>query len=413
MEFKALEKSGLWEALSAVGKRCYLPPGILSWSARGREEAEINATLGTARGPEKEIIAHGRDEAVTFYLPRLRNYFRELEPDDIVAYAPLAGLPQFRAAWREWTLYKLSADADKLASLMSQPVVVPGISAALFVAARLFLDEGEKFVTTDLRWENADNIFCRHLGTQIAPFALFERGKFNTQGMKEALLSISGQGEKVLLLLNLPNNPAGFSPLESEAQQIKKALAEVAEKSGKWVVVLLDDAYEGYVYEEACLRSSLFGLLTGTHPRLLVAKLDGASKELLFYGGRVGAVTFGLPQGLAEEIAPAVNSELEAKVAALARSTFSSTPRAPQALAARVLEAREDFLKERQAVIEVLKGRYLTLKASISKAQLCAPCPLTPDSSPSSTCRASGPVILRSISSPNIRSPLSPGKARV
>jgi aspartate/methionine/tyrosine aminotransferase len=248
---------------------------------------------------------------------------------------------------------------------MSQPVAVPGISAALFVAGRLFLDEGEKFVSTNFRWGNVNNIFIRHLGTQIVPFPLFDGDRFNTQGMKEALLSISGPGEKVLLLLNLPNNPAGFSPLESEAEQIKEALVEAAQKSGKWVVVLLDDAYEGYVYEEDCLQTSLFGLLTGAHPRLLVVKLDGVSKELLFYGGRVGAVTFGLPQGMPEEITQEVKGELEAKVAALARSTFSSTPRAPQALAARVLEAREDFLKERQAVIEVLKGRYRTLKEAL------------------------------------------------
>jgi len=35
MEFSALKKSGLWEALSLVGKRCYLPPGIISWGAQG------------------------------------------------------------------------------------------------------------------------------------------------------------------------------------------------------------------------------------------------------------------------------------------------------------------------------------------------------------------------------------------
>ena len=36
MEFLALKKSGLWETLSPVGKRCYLPPGIIYWGARGR-----------------------------------------------------------------------------------------------------------------------------------------------------------------------------------------------------------------------------------------------------------------------------------------------------------------------------------------------------------------------------------------
>ncbi len=377
MEYAALKNTGVWEALSVVGKRCYLPPGILFWSARGREEAEINATLGTARGLEKEIIQGGSEKSVTFYLPCLRNFFQELEPDEIFAYAPLAGLPKFRAAWREWTLYKLSSHREKLASLMSQPVVVPGISSALFVAARLFLDQAEKFVTTDLRWVNVDNIFCRNIGAEIVQFALFDGGKFNTEGMKEALFSTSEQGKKVVLLLNLPNNPAGFLPSESDAQEIKKALVEVAEEAGKWVVVLLDDAYEGYVYEEGILRNSLFGMLTGAHPRLLVVKLDGVSKELLFYGGRVGAVTFGLPEGLQEEIIPDIRSELEAKVAAISRSTFSSAPRVVQELAARVLEAREDFLQERRAVIEVLKERYRILKQALQelKSPLIRPLP--------------------------------------
>ena len=367
MEYSALKKSGLWETLSPVGKRCYLPPGIIYWGARGREEAEINATLATARGPEKEIIQGGRDATVSFYLPRLKNFFRGLEPDEIFAYAPIAGLPGFRAAWREWTLYKLSSHREKLASLMSQPVVVPGISAALFAAARFFLDESEKFVTTDLHWVNVDNIFCRNIGAEIVQFPLFDEGKFNTKGMKEALFSTSEQGDKALLLLNLPNNPTGFSPSERDAQEIKKALVEVAEETGKWVVVLLDDAYEGYVYEEGILRNSLFGILTGVHPRLLVVKLDGVSKELLFYGGRVGAITFGLPQGMPDEIKPRVLTELEAKVEAISRSTFSSAPRATQELAARVLEAREDFLQQRRAVIEVLKERYRIFKEALQE----------------------------------------------
>ena len=377
MEYSALKQSGLWEALSLVGKRCYLPPGIISWGARGREEAEINATLGIARGPEKEIIQGGRDVTLNFYLPCLKDFFRQLEPDEIFAYAPLTGLPRFRAAWREWTLFKLSAHREKLASLMSQPVVVPGISAALFVAARLFLDESEEFVTTDLRWVNVDNIFSRNIGAEIVQFPLFDGEKFNTKGMKEALLSTSQEAKKVLLLLNLPNNPTGFSPLENDAEEIKEALVEVAEEAGKLVVVVLDDAYEGYVYEEGALRTSLFGILTGAHPRLLVVKLDGVSKELLFYGGRVGAVAFGLPQGIPDEIRPCVLTELEAKVAAISRSTFSSAPRATQELAARVLEAREDFLQERRAVIEVLKERYRILKEALQnlKSPLTHPLP--------------------------------------
>jgi len=56
-------------------------------------------------------------------------------------------------------------------------------------------------------------------------------------------------GEKKVLLLNFPNNPTGYTPTEEEQKALVEAIKEAAE-AGKKVVVWVDDAYFGLVYED-------------------------------------------------------------------------------------------------------------------------------------------------------------------
>ena len=63
----------------------------------------------------------------------------------------------------------------------------------------------------------------------------------------------------------------------------------------KPIVVICDDAYNGFVYENDRITRSPFHELADADPaRVLPIKVDGATKELCFFGGRVGFVTFGV-----------------------------------------------------------------------------------------------------------------------
>ena len=51
------------------------------------------------------------------------------------------------------------------------------------------------------------------------------------------------------MLLNFPNNPTGYTPTEAEAKALTAEIRKAAE-AGNRIVVVLDDAYFGLVYEE-------------------------------------------------------------------------------------------------------------------------------------------------------------------
>ncbi|HPD15061.1 MAG TPA: aminotransferase class I/II-fold pyridoxal phosphate-dependent enzyme [Planctomycetota bacterium] len=369
MEFEALKKSGITNLLSAFGKSISLPQGIFYWTGRAKKEATIDATIGSAQGPESEIIAGAPDKAVTFYLPSVQRHFAGLKSEETVPYAPMLGLPDLRKAWRDWILRKVGPLRERVEPCLSLPAVTPGVTGGLFLAAKLFLDKDEVVVSPDRLWENYSNIVERHIGARIETFPFFEAGRFNLKGMQRKLLDTLAQQPKALLMLNFPNNPVGFNPPQDMVQPIVQALIEVVEQAGKPIVVLCDDAYEGYVYDPAALQRSMFGDLCDAHRRILPIKLDGISKEFLFYGGRLGCLTFGLPSGLDVD-RKTLQEELDNKLGGIVRSTVSNCTRPVQSAILKALGQLDQVLAERQRTVDVLGRRANLLKAEFAKVDL-------------------------------------------
>jgi len=369
MDYEALKKAGIVNLFSTLGRNIALPQGIFYWLGRAKKEAKINATIGSARGPESEIIPGGSDKQVTFYLPTVLECLRELESEAVFPYAPITGLPQLRDAWREWILRKSGDRRQVVEACLSRPVITPGITGALHVAARLFVEPGEVVVSPDLLWGNYRNIIERNVGARIETFPFFQNGEFNLQGMKRKLLDTVAAQPRAVLVVNFPNNPAGYAPPKPVARRIVETLIETVEEAGRPVVVLCDDAYEGYVYEPEALERSLFADLCDAHPRILPVKLDGASKEFLFYGGRVGALTFGVSPRVAGE-RKQLAAELDNKLGAVIRSTVSNCPMPVQSALVRALDRLEAVLAERQRVVEVLGRRARLLRSELQAAAI-------------------------------------------
>ena len=128
------------------------------------------------------------------------------------------------------------------------------------------------------------------------------------------------------------------------------------------MVVLCDDAYHGLIYEPGLMRRSLFWeLLEQCDPeKVAPIRVDGATKELLFFPGRVGFLTFGAPK--------AAEDALLSKVKYLGRGTVGSPPGPSQAMALAALQSPdlEAQLQERHAL---LAARYRQLKQSLDMRQ--------------------------------------------
>ncbi len=369
MEFEALNRSGIANLFSSLGRSIELPQGIFYWTGRAKKEATINATIGSARGPESEIVEGAADDVVTFYLPSLGKLFAGLTSEEAFPYAPILGLPELRVAWRDYVLHKLADRRETVEPCLSLPAITPGITGGLHVAAKLFVDHDEVVVSPDRLWGNYRNIVERNIGGRIETFPFFDGDAFNVEGMRRKLLSTLADQGKAVLMLNFPNNPVGFSPPVEAVPAIVEALVEAVDETDKPLVVLVDDAYEGYVYDADALGRSIFADLCDAHRRILPVKLDGASKEFLFYGGRIGAMSFGLPSKLGVDRG-ALEKELDNKLSGIIRSTVSNCARPVQTALVKALADIETVEAERGRVIDVLRGRAHLLRDEMAKAAI-------------------------------------------
>jgi len=342
----------IYEMLSEIGKNIFFPKGILSQSAEAKEKAHrLNATIGIA-------TEGGR----TMHFPSIMGPIQEIEPEAALTYAPSYGLPALRKKWQEAMRRKNPSLSDATISL---PVVTCGITHGISVFADMWVDPGDIILLPDMMWGNYSMILSVRKGAQIQHYELFtEDGGFNLTAFSDAVTAAAATHKKIIVLLNFPQNPSGYTVSKSEAHEIVRILAETA-RAGTQVVAVSDDAYFGLFYEEETFKESLFTLLREQDPRLLAVKLDGATKESFVWGLRVGFITYGIP---IEGNAAAVYEALEKKTAGAVRGSISNASHLSQTLVLRSMmdPKNEQELEEK---FDILKARADQIKEVLSDAK--------------------------------------------
>ena len=334
----AKEAPPVLEMLSDLGRRFYFPKGIISQSAEAKAKAhKFNATMGIAT-----------EGGAPMHLASLQKYFH-LDPADVFLYAPTGGKPALRDAWRR---KQLGENPRMKGNPSSLPVVTAALTHGLSVVSELFVNPGDKILVADKLWGNYRLTYEVRQGGQIETFEFFSGGLFNRAGFRSKLLEIASRERKLILILNFPNNPTGFTPSPEDAEAIRLAVKEAAEKGLRQVVVC-DDAYFGLFYDESCLTESIFGYLSGVHPNVLAIKLDGATKEEFAWGFRVGFLTYGAAGNGNLE---AVYAALEKKTLGVIRAGVSSCPQPSQSVVLKALES-PTFQAERAEKKEILRAR--------------------------------------------------------
>jgi aspartate/methionine/tyrosine aminotransferase len=236
------------------------------------------------------------------------------------------------------------------------PVVTAALTHSLSMAGYLLLDPGDTLIVPDLAWDNYDLMFSTVYGARLQEFPTFQGERFNVAALVSALRERKG---KKLLLLNFPNNPTGYTPTVEEAHAIADAIRAQAER-GDTIGVVVDDAYFGLVYEEGVYRESLVALLADLHERVVVFKVDGATKEDYVWGHRVGFLSVA-GKGMGDGALQA----MEAKIAGAVRSTVSNAPHLSQTLLLQVYRS-PTYAAEKQRAYDLLAERYRTVREVLS-----------------------------------------------
>lgn len=322
--------------LSEIGRRAVFPHGIPAQAQEARS-AELRATMGQVTDGEGAPLPLGS----------IADGVRDLDPKMTFLYSPQSGHQALREAWSA----RQRARAGTFEAPVSLPMVTHGLTQGVSLVAHLFGDATTDVVLPDPHWENYDLLFTFHARCRLRTYPAFSNGRWNSQGLADSLAQCPG---KAIVVLNFPQNPSGYSLLADEAEDVINAIVS---HPGP-LVVLVDDAYLGMTYEDELHPRSLFwDLVDRADPeRHFIIKTDGATKELLFFPGRVGFVTYGAP----EEAQVA----LESKLKCVCRATVGAPPGPSQALALRALQSAvlETELAERIALLE---HRYHALKQAL------------------------------------------------
>jgi aspartate/methionine/tyrosine aminotransferase len=335
----------VYDMLSEVGKKLFFPKGILSQSAEAKEKAtKFNATIGMATEKRR-----------TMHLPSVMASLNGLTPEEALTYAPSFGIMPLRSVWREALYEKNPSLAGKKVSL---PVVTNAITHGLSVVGDMWVDPGDPLILPDKMWGNYNMIFAVRRGARVVNFPFFDdQGRFNLEGFEACVRSQARQRKKVIVILNFPNNPTGYTVNATEADGIVKTLTAMA-REGVNVVTVTDDAYFGLFYEEDALKESIFARLLGAHDRLLAIKLDGATKENYVWGLRVGFVTYGA--GATGDPGKLYDA-LEKKTAGAVRGSISNASHLSQEIILKSMLS-EGYRTEKEDKFQIMRGRALEVK---------------------------------------------------
>lgn len=352
-----------YSVLSNLGKRLYMPKGIIFQSNQSKKHAKsYNASIGIAK--ENIGFSEGKGISVENLAPMTLNsigkYFVGLEQNEIFNYAPQPGLPVLRDYWHEKIVNQNPCLKSK--EQISRPVLTGGLTHAISLAAELFTDPGDDLYLADKFWENYSLIFNVKYQVNFVHYKLYkdDYSGFNLESLEETLSK--SKKDKLVLLFNFPNNPTGYTATEEEMDGIKDILVRIAEK-GKKIVVLCDDAYYGLFYDKNIYPGSIFSKLAGIHDNIVAVKIDGISKECYAWGFRVGFITF------ADNFQSVDGyGVMEEKAISGIRSSVSSCSSIAQAVLSHAIKD-EDYSKEREEKYKILESRVAKVKEIVYREE--------------------------------------------
>jgi aspartate/methionine/tyrosine aminotransferase len=325
------------DLLSPAGRRLYFPYGGILGQGAEAKSCAINATIGMAFEEDGSPLV-------------MDSFAKQSElPRTAFLYAGSFGIPKLREAWAALQIEKNPSLKGKK---ISNPVVTNALTHGIRIVGELFVAEGDEVIVPDLYWDNYSLVFEESCGGVLKTYETFKDGAFNTEGLRELLLA---EGEKKTIVLNFPNNPTGYTCTDEDAKEIVAAVKEAAE-AGKKVIVVMDDAYFGLVYEDGIHGESLFSEFSDIHENVLAVKLDGTTKEDYVWGLRVGFLTFAFKGATDEQL-----KALEAKAAGNVRSAISNVTSIGQHMAIKAF-ADPEYALQKKAKYDVLKARYAKIR---------------------------------------------------
>ena len=242
-------------------------------AAKYGKDNVTNATIGAILDEDEQLVC----------LPTVEKVFRGLSTNEMIAYAPISGLPEYLDCVLT-AAFGSSRPEGYIAA-----VATAGGTGAIHHAIWNYTDVGETVLCSDWYW-GAYKVLCQDMGRDFTTYKMLDaENKFNLPALEEKVNELLAKQDNLLYLLNTPaHNPTGYSLSEQDMDGVLALLKKAAVPS-KNIVLLLDIAYIDYAGEKEEVRK-IFKKLSGLPANILCIVGYSMSKGFTMYGQRTGAM---------------------------------------------------------------------------------------------------------------------------
>lgn len=243
-------------------------------AAKYGKDNVTNATIGAILDEEENLVC----------LPTVEKVYRGLATNELIAYAPISGLPEYL----EGVLTAAFGNSRPEGYIAA--VATAGGTGAIHHAIWNYMDEGETVLCSDWYW-GAYKVLCADMGRDFTTYKMLdENNRFNFAALKEKVEELLAKQDNLLYILNTPaHNPTGYSLSEEDMDGVLEILQNATKDNGKNVILFLDVAYIDYAGEKEEVRK-IFKKLSNLPENILTIVGYSMSKGFTLYGQRTGAM---------------------------------------------------------------------------------------------------------------------------
>lgn len=232
-----------------------------------------NATIGAILDENEKLV----------YLPTVKEVYSQLPDNEIIAYAPIAGLPDFLESVTTATFGKARPEGNITA------VATAGGTGAIHHSIWNYTSEGDTVLTSNWYW-GPYNVLCKDMLRKLDTYEMLDKdGKYNVPALEEKVRATLAKQDNLLLLLNTPaHNPTGYSLSDGEWDKVITMLKSAA-GAEKNIILFVDVAYLDYAGEKEETRAFM-KKFSNLPENILVIVGYSMSKGFTLYGQRTGAM---------------------------------------------------------------------------------------------------------------------------
>jgi len=243
--------------------------------AKYGKDQVVNATLGAIYDENEQLVC----------LKTVENLFRTLPMNEIIAYAPISGLPEYLE-----TVQSAAFGNYKPQNVFTAAVSTSGGCGGLHHVLWNYTDKDDEVLCGDWFWGTYKTI-CDETGRKLVTYRMFDDNlNFDLKALESKIQELLSKQDRLVYILNTPgHNPTGFSINEKDFNVLLTMLQRQSKIANKPIILVLDVAYIDYAGDKNEVRK-IFKQLENLPSSIFTIVCYSMSKGYTMYGQRSGAM---------------------------------------------------------------------------------------------------------------------------